>query len=177
MKVKKIIIKILMFLPLILVILNIKELYRLYLVKSHNRAYLVFGDSGYMELNRAKNKNLLFLKKNIIPGSVGYFWKDPRNYDIVTTECKAFESSYYLYPSYFKTAPKNLKTPYDHIITEKYDLEDLELYLTFFDMNKDFAKIAENDELIIMKRNSTNREKDVKDVESMKNYKAQITDY
>jgi len=139
---------------LVIVIFNIYDLYTSYQRQIANHQLSTFGQSGFMELNNKTKNNISFLKTHIPAGAVCYLWADPRHYDTVITECKAFEMGYFLYPTSIKVSPEKLKTPYDFIISEKSDFEDLQLYLTFFDMKKDFAKIAENEKLIILESSS-----------------------
>lgn len=96
--------------------------------------------------------NTAFLKKHIPAYAVCYLWKNPKTQDEIITECEAADINYFLYPVKVKYGSENLKTHYGFIICAEANVEILDLYLCFFDMDKDFAKIAENGDIVIYKK-------------------------
>ena len=135
---------------LILPALNLYDLYKSITHKVELGKYRNFGNPGHADLN--SSKTIVLLKNNIPRKSICYLWENPREYDEIITECAVAEINYLLYPVTVKFGSVNFKGPYNYILCDSDKLEELNLYLTFFDMDKEFVAIANDKQTVILKR-------------------------
>ncbi len=114
---------------------------------------LSFGKPGYELLNQSKASGTVVLAGSATEKDATiYIWTNPQEYDDSTPDFRAVEVSYFRYPRTVKTGPLNLKSPYDYIICGRDEYEDLNLYLVFFDMDRDFVENAKKGGYVMLKR-------------------------
>lgn len=137
---------------LILPIINTYNLLKSIKKKISTDKYVNFNNSGFMKLSSNNNNNINLMKNYIPKKSILYLWESPQFYDEVATECNVAEINYFLYPITLKFGARNFKTPYDYISCTVDNIEELNLYLTFFDMDKFFVNIASDKQIVILKK-------------------------
>ncbi len=90
------------------------------------------------------------------PGSDVLFWRDTRResmWDDVVVDCALARLNFGSYPTrVFGDMRRFRGEGYDYLILDSGDYEMLRLFLTFYDMDGDFAELAKDKEFVVMKR-------------------------
>ena len=92
----------------------------------------------------------------VMPCSDVLFWRDTRResmWDDVVVDCVLARLNFGSYPTrVFGDMRRFRKEDYDYLILDSGDYEMLRLFLTFYDMDGDFAELAKDKEYVVLKK-------------------------